>query len=292
MYLSMYKRYIILLFCVIAGSSAVAQYNSAMQRHPWTPRQNGFLRSWKSNNRFELSKPNIYQRGHIGYSMLTVAAEQKMTGYIATAPDVLVPEEITRTVRTISGHGLTLGSYFVLTRFKSDFAGLAFSFDFAYNRMAWEELDSGFTYRPRPDEIKPTDFSLQMGLPVSLDLKLGSDAMPSLNHKWSAAVGAGVYPMIAFTAREKKKIIKNSLNYTADYMPFVKLEGGLRAGVLMKVRLMLMFGGPTYLTQPSSIDGKGINAVNSYSLTGVASTNISFIVYPFSYRWPEYGWWN
>lgn len=278
------------LLCIAISSVSYAQFNSTFTRHPSAPKHNGWFKSWKTNNRFELKKPRLYERAHIGYSLMAVAAQQKTMGYDFTSPNT--ETEITRTARTLTGHGVTVGSYLILTRFKSDFAALAFSFDFNYNKLAWEELDSGFTYRPRLDEIKPTDFTIQMGVPVSLDLKLGSDAMPSINHKWSAAIGAGIYPVLAFTAPQKKKVIRNSINFTADYMPFVKVEGGFRAGVLMKVRLLILMGGPTYLNPENTIGGLGVAATNGYSLTGQASTNIGLIVYPFSYKWPEYGWWQ
>lgn len=268
------KLCIILLLSIATSYTATAQFS-----------RDGWKKSWKTNNRFELKKPNFYERSHVGYTFHTVAAAQKMTNkFLGT--------ETTRTARTLTGHGLTIGSYYILTRFKSDFAALAFSFDFNYNKLAWEELDSGFTYRPKLDEIKPTDFTVQMGIPMSLDLKLGSDAMPTLNHNWSASFGAGIYPMLAFTARQKKKVIRNSIDVAANYMPMVKLEGGMRIGVLMKLRLLLLFGGPEYLSENSTIDGMAITESNKYSLTNSLSTNIGLIVYPFSYNWPEYGWWQ
>lgn len=280
MRLSYYKLIVIALLCIIANSTATAQFS-----------RDGWKKSWKTNNRFELKKPNFYERSHVGYSFIAVGGTQQMTNSIFNP--IIAPEsDISRSVRSLTGHGLTIGSYFILTRFKSDFAGLAFSFDFNYNKIAWEELDSGFFYRPALDEIKPTDFTIQMGLPMSLDLKLGSDAMPTLNHKWSAAIGGGICPVMAFTAKQKKKVIKESEGVGAAVMPFIKLEGGTRIGVLMKVRMLFLFGGPEYLNSNSIIEGQTINQFYSYSLTGKFSTNIGLIVYPFSYKWPEYGWWQ
>lgn len=275
------KNYPFLLLCILLCSSASAQF-----------KQNQWFDSWKTNNRFELKKPNLRERSHIGYTLHNVAATQKRRDFTFTEPDIYTEVEETRTVRTLSGHGLTIGSYFILTRFKSDFAAIAFSFDYNYNKLAWEELDSGFTYRPKLDEIKATDFTIQMAVPMGFDLKLGSDAMPSLNHKWSACIGTGIYPMIAFTAREKKKVIRNSIWTTADYAPYLKLEGGMRAGVLVKLRMLLLFGGPEYLSEVSTPDGIAITNANAYSLTGSFAANIGLLIYPFSYTWPEYGWWQ
>src|SRR5690606_26265850 len=91
-------------------------------------------------------------------------------------PVTTITTEESRTVRTRGGYGFTMGSFFTLTRFNTNIVALALSTDFTYSYMPWEELDSGFTYRAKPNEHKATDFTIQMGAPISLDLKLGSDA--------------------------------------------------------------------------------------------------------------------
>lgn len=228
-----------------------------------------------------------HQRMHIGYTFHTALATQQRTETKLTPPETITEVEVSRTVRTIGGYGFTLGSFFTLTRFNSNIAALALSTDFTYNFLPWEELDSGFAYQATPKEHKATDFTLQMGVPISLDLKLGADAGPSFNHKWSASIGGGVCPYIAFTA-PSKKIFKEAWNVTQAPVPFVKLEYGQRAWVLMKVRALLMFGGPEYIQKGRVFN----NLSGNYSLTGKFAANISLLVYPFSYQWPEYGWWQ
>lgn len=238
------------------------------------------------NSHIRRSPVQPHQRMHIGLSYMMVAGTQQRTVFYDD-PLGIREEEQTRTVRTIGGYGITLGSFFTFTRFNSNIAALTLSTDFAYNYLPWEELDSGFSYRAEPKEHKATDFTIQMGAPISLDLKLGADAGPSFNHTWSAAVGAGVYPVIVFTA-PSKKIFKEAHYITQSPIPFIKLEYGQRFWVLMKVRALLMFGGPEYIPK-----GRVYNSMSGdYSLTGKFGANISLLVYPFSYSWPEYGWWQ
>lgn len=248
--------------------------------------------SWKTNSRITSTPPNFYERMHIGYTYTTVFAQQQQTQYSYKPDGSVTQKELTRTVRTFGGNGFSIGSFFTLTRFKTDVIALAFSMDYNLNKLSWEELDSGFTYRPKLKDFKTTDYTLQMGMPMSLDIKLGSDAMPSNNYKWSASFGAGLYPMMAYTNRKKKKQIKEPLHVGAGAVPFIKVEGGRRIGILMKLRVLMLFGGPEYLDRPSTVDGRAINYNNAYSLTGKFSTNISLLLYPFSYDWPEYGWWQ
>ncbi|HEY9176889.1 MAG TPA: hypothetical protein VIN07_04325, partial [Flavipsychrobacter sp.] len=102
-----------------------------------------------------------------------------------------------------------------------------------------------------------------------------------------ASIGGGISPVIAFTSRSKK-IFKEAVNITQAAVPFIKTEFGMRTGVLMKVRMLMMFGGPEYIQK-----GQVFNSFSgNYSLTGKFSTQISLLVYPFSYQWPEYGWWQ
>lgn len=228
-----------------------------------------------------------HQRMHIGYTFHNVFADQKRTVYKLDNAETITEIEESRTVRTIGGYAFSLGSFFTLTRFNSNIAALALSTDFTYSYLPWEELDSGFAYRAKPKEHKATDFTIQMGAPISLDLKLGADAGPSFNHKWSASIGGGISPVIAFTSRSKK-IFKEAVNITQAAVPFIKTEFGMRTGVLMKVRMLMMFGGPEYIQK-----GQVFNSFSgNYSLTGKFSTQISLLVYPFSYQWPEYGWWQ
>lgn len=273
------KPLVVLLFLLAISNEAISQMNH------WRD-------SWKTNSRITTRTPTFYQRAHFGYTHNIVFAQQQQMRYIYKPDGTFTEEKLTRTVRTLGGSGFSVGSFFTLTRFRSDVVALALSADFNYNKMSWEELDSGFTYRPKLKDFKTTDFTIQMGMPVSLDLKLGSDAMPSNNYKWAASFGAGVCPVLAFTDRKKKKILRDPLHVSADYMPFVKFEVGRRVGVLMKLRVLMMFGGPEYLDEFSTPDGKAITDANKYSLTGKFSTNISLLVYPFSYKWPEYGWWQ
>lgn len=274
-----FKFIVLLMLCLGSLSPLHAQINH------WRD-------SWKTNSRITSTPPNFYERMHLGYTYTTVFAQQQQTQYTYKPDGSVTQKELTRTVRTFGGNGFSIGSFFTLTRFRSDVIALAFSMDYNLNKLSWEELDSGFTYRPKLKDFKTTDYTVQMGMPMSLDIKLGSDAMPSNNYKWSASFGAGLYPMMAYTNKQKKKQVKEPLYVGAAAVPFIKVEGGRRIGILMKLRVLMLFGGPEYLDRPSSVDGRTISYNNAYSLTGKFSTNISLLLYPFSHNWPEYGWWQ
>jgi|GEM_PF-2962785 len=239
--------------------------------------------------------PKPLQRLQIGYSFHTTFAQQRKADYYfagINGDTIRVDNPESRTVRTLGGWGFSLGKIFPLTDFNTTYIGLAVTAEYTYDFMSWEELDSGFSYRPTLKNISRTDFTVQMGVPVSLDLKLGAEARPSFNHKWSAGFGVGVSPIIAFTDwnRIEKNVLKNADKVTADYMPFIKFEYGQRVGVLMKLRLFLYFGGPEYLDEGSTYGSDF--GLTSYTLTGKTGINLSLAVYPFSYTWPEFGWWQ
>lgn len=260
--------------CIIHASSDAQQISAYSSRK-------------ELDGKIRRSPVQPHQRMHIGYTFHNVFANQQRTIYKYENPETTTEIEESRTVRTIGGYAFTLGSFFTLTRFNSNIAALALSTDFTYSYLPWEELDSGFSYRAKPKEHKATDFTIQLGAPISLDLKLGAEAGPSFNHKWTAGIGGGISPVIAFTA-PSKKIFKEAANITQAAVPFIKTEFGMRTGVLMKVRMLLMFGGPEYLKK-----GDIINSMSGYySVNGKISTHISLLVYPFSYQWPEYGWWQ
>ncbi len=239
--------------------------------------------------------PKFLQRLQIGYTFSNTFAQQKRADHYFSGIEgdtIFVTNPESRTVRNLGGYGFSIGKIFPLTDFNTTYIGLAVTADFTYDFMSWEELDSGFSYRPTLKEHKRTDFTLQMGLPVSLDLKLGAEAVPSFNHKWSAGFGAGVTPVIVFTDQNRiaKNIFKNADYINGGYMPFIKFEYGQRVGVLMKLRFFMYFGGPEYLR---AVDTYGADfGLNSYSLKGKTSMNLSLSVFPFSYTWPEFGWWQ
>ncbi|MCB9045679.1 MAG: hypothetical protein H6550_06035 [Chitinophagales bacterium] len=241
--------------------------------------------------------PMFLRKIEIGYSFYNGFAQQRKADEYYSPIDgslIKIDNPETRSVRTLGGYGFSIGNYFRLTNFRTDVVGLAFTYEFNYNMMSWEELDSGFSYRPTLKNHERTDFTVQMGLPIGLDLKLGGEAMPSYNYKWSAGFGGGVSPLIAFTGPYRSPIQLifrgKADNVTLGYMPYLKFEYGQRVGVMMKLRCFLFFGGPTYLNPGDAYSGP--YGQNGYSLTAKTALNLSLSVYPFSYQWPEHGWWQ
>lgn len=169
----------------------------------------------------------------------------------------------------------------------------AFSFNAVANMYSWSALNqtksiSGDYTTPANNELKAN--CIQVGLPVSVDYKIGCDAINSQRLVWGGTFGVGAMPHINITSFDP-----STLN---DYLPaqqniginpYAKAELSLYMRMCIKLRVMYTFGNVELMNVSQAIPGYTDGPFKMYNRN---SLMLSFIIMPFSGHWGEYGWYN
>lgn len=241
--------------------------------------------------------PNFIKRWEMGYSYSIASATYKSSETVTDAASgKKFTHNVNQDVRSKFGYGGFAGTYIPVARMGSGTL-LAIGIDYAYNAYLWDykvpEFNgfttdengtvNGVTYSDPMFGFSAV--SVQMALPVSVDLKFGGEATLEKYSRWTGTFGAGVHP---------------SLNMTVDYgnagfgtgiTPFLKAEVGYKAGIVFKLRAQYAFGSVPFYSNANNI--LNMSGVESNSeLIGKNAFSLSFVIMPFSFNWKEDGWWN
>ena len=223
--------------------------------------------------------PGILARFQLGYSFLANSAEGQ--GHtVIKSPSFNQDTTIITKLNTSASWGFTAGTYFRLTHM-GESGILALGVDYMYNMMTW-----------KIDNSEPASFdgaTVQMALPIGLDLKFGADAMMSRDHRFCATVGAGVYPSYSITSITDAPI---TIDPAFSVAPYIKAEVGVYAGICMKVRALYTIGDLTYMDYKESSNVNGYESSTSSKLVGKSNFAVSLLIMPFSFKWKTEDWWN
>ncbi len=130
--------------------------------------------------------------------------------------------------------------------------------------------------------------SLQLGIPVGIDYKIGCDAIATKRLKFCAAFGGGFLPHLTFTSLDSAI---NSIPPEANigFNPYVKAEVGIFVGWCVKVRAMYTMGNVELMNS-----GAAVNPYTDgpFKLTANGHAIFSLILMPFSHRFGESSWYN
>lgn len=129
-----------------------------------------------------------------------------------------------------------------------------------------------------------------VGLPISLDYKVGCDAIFNRIYPGMYSIGVGVHPMVASVETNLYDIKALPIKVS----PFIKAEAGFYLGVAVKVRVMY-----TFLSNLKSYDGtipanndyvfKGGNSAQySGKLTTSGFLSVGLVINPFAAMWDKY----
>lgn len=228
--------------------------------------------------------PGMLSRFEIGYSFVKATSEYK-GNFLQYRPDMLSDTMVIKSdkVKTKAAYGVTLGTYFPLSRMGNS-SSLTLDVNYVYNMMLWQGIGGGFY-----QTVAGWDFSgitVQMGLPVGLSYKMGADAVLDKTKHFCAGFGAGVLPAYSLTSFEE------GVGANFGVSPYVKLEAGFFAGICMKVRLLHSFGNVPLIEKDKGFGGMYDSYLSNFSLSGKSNTMISIVLMPFSWGWPDDGWWN
>ncbi len=130
---------------------------------------------------------------------------------------------------------------------------------------------------------KDDGLSIQAGVPVGMDYKVGGEAVLDKSKRLSFTLGAGVMPSLVLTG----------LSYWGEAKfkipPYIKAEIGVLAGVNLKLRMMYQMGDVLGFRE-SHHDLDGLNQSDAtFKTSGVL--NFSLLVMPFSWDWERSSWW-
>jgi hypothetical protein len=186
------------------------------------------------------------------------------------------------------GLAFNIGTYYRLAKLGKRTA-IAFDMGYMFSYMYWKGIGTGFYTEKAWTNAGST---WQMSYPVGLELKFGSDARLEKNHRFCMSFGGGIQPLLSATKLEDTmKKPKKGREFNFGYQPYVKAEMGLMLGICWKLRLMYSIGDIPLLTESTSTH-KDPYTVSKFDMKGTSAVTFSIVLMPFSYDWPDNGWWN
>lgn len=185
------------------------------------------------------------------------------------------------------GLGVVVGTYSRLAKIGKRVA-FTWDLDFMYNFAYWKGIGQGFY---REGEWNNGGVTTQMVLPTGFSLRIGSDARLEKNHRFCFNFGGGIMPMYNVTKLEDTldKPIKQK---RFGFSPYMRFEAGIFAGICWKVRVNYAFGDFKLLEDYDNWHKPNPFGVERFDLKGTSGLTVSLILMPFSYDWPDNGWWN
>jgi hypothetical protein len=226
--------------------------------------------------------PGILSRFQLGYSFLSNSAEytSSLKANFLGIDTTYKPYDMS----TTAAWGFTAGTYFPLKRM-GNASALVLGVDYMYNLMTWK---SKVPFGPEAN-FAFDGATVQMALPIGLDLKFGSDAVQTRTPRFCGTIGAGVYPSYAMTTLTGAPV---TLDPTFAVAPYVKAEIGIFAGICAKVRLLYAIGDLAYMDYKNGSSSNGMTSEGTAKLVGKSNMAISLLIMPFSYKWQDENWWN
>ena len=229
------------------------------------------------------------QRFQIGYYFPMTKAVYTERALTQTGLD---DDEVSNTVRTKGGFGITLGHFFPVAKIGQK-SSLNISLDFLYNLMVWDAKmigESEYDYTTGEystgDDLGISAATVHWGLPVGVDFKTGGEAILDRGSRLSLTMGTGIYPSMNVTAFESNAGIKMKIQ------PYLKAEVGMFAGINWKVRALYAFGKLDYINFSTTSSGVGYAYESTASLVSMSTFTLSLMVMPGSFKWGRNEWWN
>lgn len=245
---------------------------------------------------FEL--PNFIKRWELGYTYPMVFATYKSTERVSSPNgDQVFEANIEKNVRSNFGFGGLMGTYIPITKLGSS-ALLAAGVNAMYNAYTWDYTHPTFQnyvtdaygnvigahFDENSKSMPFTGGSVQLGLPVSLDVKFGAEASLQKHAKYTATIGVGAIPSGTIT------VDLDNAEYAWGVNPFAKAEIGAKAGIIWKLRFQYTMGPVTFFNGNNTFTEGNTSSTRELIGNGIAS--VSLVLMPFSWNFQEDGWWN
>ena len=194
--------------------------------------------------------------------------------------------------RSLSGMGFG-GSIGLSIPFKATghISCWAVNFHLFANTYSWTNLNEGYSPDGSYTTIKPSlnASTIQVGLPIGIDYKIGNDAIESKRLTFGTSLGAGVMPNYNLTTLANASADSIKSHGSFGFNPYVKAEVGFFLGWDIKIRLMYTMGDVTLIDVNKPTDYR-ING--PFKVTSDGNFMISLVLMPFSGGWYERKWYN
>lgn len=245
--------------------------------------------------------PGYLTNYEVGYSYSFTSVTQTQ---VFTLADGSKKEIKSSDVQSLMSPGVYMGWSLRLKKLgRGEQSALGLNVGMQENMFMWShtskihrEINPSF---PSSDENfmdeKTVGASMQIGVPISLDIKFGHDAFKYRNIRWGGSLGVGVMPNMIFSAG-----IPNfdSESFNGNITPFIKGDISIFAGIAIKLRGQIgfattlgdsknsLFGG-----QAGGI-GESTTVKHEYKVQSPIQATFSIVLMPFSWGWEEKGFWN
>lgn len=157
------------------------------------------------------------------------------------------------------------------------------------NMNVWSDLNKTLStngsYTAESVSLNAT--TMQFALPIGIDYKIGNDAILTQRLPFTAALGVGIMPQFTMTTIDQESSFTSQ--YGGGFTPYAKVDLGFLAGICWKVRLSYSMGKINLLDVNHRIAGVNDGPV---TLSQKSQFMASLILMPFSFKWPEYDWYN
>jgi len=157
-----------------------------------------------------------------------------------------------------------------------------------FNSLTWPGLNMVYSDN---EVTAPTPLlnatTMQIGLPIGVEWKVGCDAIETRRLAFSASFGAGILPQLSMTTLADAPDVKT--NYGFNCAPYLKAEVGENLWLCTKFRFMATFGDVKLLDVNHALPGK---TDGPFRVVSHGNVMLSWIIMPFSPGWRETAWWN
>lgn len=248
--------------------------------------QGSFMRSYAKYKRMKDNGENVksWQRYDIGFSFAFASANYTDHYTSVDMNGDLFDTTLRRKLVAKPVYGVMASTYFPIAGMGEN-SILAIGLGVRANLYKWNTgnvmLGANYTYN--------YDYlTMDMGVPISVDMKWGCDAMLDKSNRTCFTFGIGAQPTYFMTGTPTGLNSDGSIALSGSNIvkvqPFIKAEAGFFAGICFKVRAMYNFANVKYLDMTS--DNEQI------ALQGTSNFNLSIVLMPFSWDWGKEQWWN
>jgi hypothetical protein len=232
--------------------------------------------------------PGVIQRIDFGYSYSSMSATYNGVNQVYNpTTNKYKDSTVKKTIMSTGGIGGS-ASTFIPCRQLGEKSMLAISIGYNYNAYQWGNVYNVLLTGDGASLATTNDFSgltVQLGAPISLDVKFGNEAFIRKNERFCATVGAGAYTSFSGTA------FKDDIGTGFGVQPFLKGEMGVLGGIVFKIRAVYAFGNFDLIDQSSSLSTKA-GEPSKFTLTSNSSFTLSLVFDPFAWNWKKEGWWD
>ncbi len=238
---------------------------------------------WGSHSRYEIGD---------NFVMATGKYEGKVSVLDASGNHIK-DSSVSRSIHANFGIGGMYAMTFPLKRLGKQ-SVLSLSMQLIANAYLWGDLNAYYDVSGSlVDATIPTNgFTVKYGLPVGLDVKVGTDALCRRKPHFGYTFGAGVIPQYNISVLDGGGI--NDFSFatgnTFAVTPYIKAEASFYLLFCFKVRAMFSFVNIPLIDASKSnfYMGEG----QPFKLTETSNLCLSVSVLPFSYRWKKLYWYN